>query len=279
MVPLIIVGPTASGKSARALQLAQDQPSTIINADSMQIYAGLPILTAQPLTWPEDAPHVLYGYRAVDHAATAAAWAEDAVTATHHSVKMGRRPIIVGGTGLYINTLRHGLSPIPSVPEEIRAATRALLAEIGPAALHTRLRAYDPVIAARLQPTDSQRICRAWEVWQTTGTPLSVWQQLPSQKLHDFTFEILHVDLPKHELDQRIWERLEMMIAQEVIDEVADFAEQLAQRPSPLTKAVGYSELLAYVQGRTSLDDALARAAAATRQYAKRQRTWFKHQL
>jgi hypothetical protein len=177
---LVVAGPTASGKSALAARLARDFGGIVINADSMQVYRDLPILTAQPSAAAKAAvPHRLYGFLALDDVCSADRWATLArqeIGAAHDS---GKLPILCGGTGLYLRALMHGFSPIPEVPAGVRQAARDLLEQIGSVALRERLAAGDPVSAARLHANDRQRIARAWEVLQATGRPISEWQALP----------------------------------------------------------------------------------------------------
>ena len=174
---LVIGGPTASGKSAIAMELARALDGVVINADSMQVYAELPILTAQPDAAARAAvPHRLYGVLSAAEACSAARWADMAWAAIDDAVREGLQPIVVGGTGLYIRAMMRGLAPVPEIPPEIRAEARKLLHELGPVTLHARLAGRDPAGAARLQPTDPQRLARAWEVLEATGRSLTDWQ-------------------------------------------------------------------------------------------------------
>ncbi len=187
---LVVAGPTASGKSALAARLARDFGGIVINADSMQVYRDLPILTAQPSEAAKAAaPHRLYGFLALDDVCSADRWATLARQEIDAAHDAGKLPILCGGTGLYLRALMQGFSPIPEVPADVRQAARDLLEEIGSAALRERLAAGDPASAARLHANDRQRIARAWEVLQATGRPISEWQTLPPVAPGDLRFQ------------------------------------------------------------------------------------------
>ncbi len=274
----IIAGPTASGKSGHALNVARQSNGTIINADSLQIYDALPILTAQPDAGDRDVvPHLLYGVLPPTAQSTAADWVARAVQAIEETLDAGRTPIVVGGTGLYLKTLIQGLSPIPSVPDDIRLATRARHKAMGADAFYADLVTRDPIMAARLNKGDSQRVIRAMEVLEATGQSLSVWQALPPiPPRPEWRYDVTLI-LPQREvLYARCDARFRQMLTMGVLDEVAGFS---GPADSPCTKALGYTPLLNYLQGRVSLDDAVAQAQQDTRHYAKRQVTWFKGQL
>jgi len=180
---VLIAGPTASGKSAQALALAEEIGGVVINADSMQVYREAPILTAQPGDADKArAPHLLYGQVSAAEAYSVGAWRDDAIKALAEARAMGRIPIFVGGTGLYFMALTDGLAEVPPTPPEIRDAARALLDDIGVEALHARLTDRDPLTASRLRPTDPQRVLRAFEVFEATGRPLAEWQGAPATR-------------------------------------------------------------------------------------------------
>ncbi|WP_368413139.1 tRNA (adenosine(37)-N6)-dimethylallyltransferase MiaA [Dongia sp.] len=277
---IVIAGPTASGKSALALDLAKALGGTIINADSMQVYRDLPILTAQP----DDAdlgrvPHRLYGFLDLDDACDAQRWAGLAAAEIATVIEAGGVPIVVGGTGLYLRALTTGFSPLPEIADAARHAARTMVAEQGAPAIHELLLARDPASAARIKPTDRQRIARAWEVLIATDRPLSWWQsQAPvAPTTHRFLTLVLNPD--RAALYQAVEGRFRTMLDRGVLAEVAA-AEQLpGQAVAGGRKALGYPELAAVVQGSMELETAIPAAQQATRRYAKRQLTWFRHQI
>jgi tRNA dimethylallyltransferase len=279
---IVIAGATASGKSALALDLAADLGGSVINADSMQIYRELPILTAQPDPAAMAAvPHRLYGILPLDDPATAARWAELAAVEIRNAWAAGRPPFLVGGTGLYLRALLEGFAPIPEIDPAHRAAAQAMLAELGAAGLHARLLARDPETAAKLRPSDSQRLMRAWEVLAGTGRPLAWWQQQPSAP--PLALEALSfVTAPaRDQLYAACDDRLITMVARGALDEVAAArqAHPGADSEQAGFKALGFRELGRHLDGAWSLEEAVAAAQQATRNYAKRQGTWFRRQL
>jgi tRNA dimethylallyltransferase len=284
---IVVAGPTASGKSALAVDLARDFDGVVINADSMQVYRDLPILTAQPdAAQLAAAPHRLYGALALDDACTAARWAAMALAEIHRAQGEAKLPILVGGTGLYLKALAQGLSPIPEVPQEQRAVTHAVVDEIGSAELHRRLAEADPEIAAKLQPNDRQRVMRAWDVLQATGKSLAWWQKQPGEAPQGAAGEALrfrtHVVLPARDaLYEACERRFDAMLAAGALDEVRAAAAKYpaAKRQAAGFKALGFRELAGLVAGETSLEAATQGAKQATRNYAKRQLTWFRYQV
>jgi tRNA dimethylallyltransferase len=276
---IIVAGPTCSGKSALALDLAERLGGTIINADSMQVYREVRILTARPTASDEArAPHRLYGIRPAAEPASAAWWREAALEAIADTIAAGRTPILCGGTGLYLAALAQGLAVIPDPGAAARTEARALLASHGPAALHGRLTEADPETAATLRPTDSQRIARAWEVWRGTGTGLAEWQrrQAPADPL-PLDFTILLLDPPRDALRAAIAARAATMIAQGAIDEVSALLGQNLDASLPAMRAHGVPEFSAYLRGEIGLAEAQRRVCLVTGQYTKRQATWFRH--
>ncbi|MFC7473353.1 tRNA (adenosine(37)-N6)-dimethylallyltransferase MiaA [Dankookia sp. GCM10030260] len=276
---LIVAGPTASGKSALALDLARRLGGVVINADSMQLYAELRVLTARPTPAEEAAvPHRLYGVRPAAEAASVAWWRGQALAEMDAARATGRLPILCGGTGLYFLSLTEGLSALPPVPAEARAAARALLAEIGAPALHARLAAADPETAARLRPGDSQRLARAWEVWAGTGRGLAAWQR---QGAHTgpapWRFAAVLLDPPRDRLRAAIAARFDAMLAGGALAEVAALGALGLDAALPAMRAHGVPELLAHLAGRVPLAAARQRAVLNTGQYTKRQATWFRH--
>ena len=281
----IIAGPTASGKSARAIEIAQQENGVIINCDSMQIYDGLPILTAQPPpTDLEKAEHKLYSALHPNDPCSAGEWRRRADPVIRETLAQGKTPVIVGGTGLYIKALTEGLSPIPPVPDDIRAAAVARQKLLGNPAFHAELEKRDPVMAARFHPSHTARLIRAWEVLDATGKSLADWQK--EDRLappDDWNFEI-EIIIPERPVQhQRCNDRLLWMIDNGVLEEIEEFAKRVdsgeIRSDTPLLKALGYKQLLAYINGELSKEDAIAQAQAKTRQYAKQQVTWFRHQL
>ncbi|MBK1659847.1 tRNA (adenosine(37)-N6)-dimethylallyltransferase MiaA [Paracraurococcus ruber] len=276
---ILVAGPTASGKSALALGLARRLGGTVINADSMQVYRDLRVLTARP-TPAEEAlvPHVLYGIRPAAAAASVAWWREEALAAMAAARAAGRLPILCGGTGLYFAALTQGLSAIPPVPAAARAEARALLAEIGAPALHARLAAADPETAATLRPADSQRVARAWEVWRGTGRGLLAWQREAGRTgPAPARFAAVLLDPPRDALRTAIARRFDAMLAAGALEEVRALAAQGLDPALPAMRAHGVPELLAHLQGTMTLAAARERAVLNTGQYTKRQATWFRH--
>lgn len=281
----VIGGPTASGKSAHALALAQEKNGVILNADSMQIYDGLPLLTAQPSA--EDlgqAPHSLYGALHPNAACSAGNYREMVEPLIADILAQGKTPIIVGGSGLYIKALTQGLSPMPDIPPAIRAAASAKQKALGNPAFHAALAKRDPVMAERLEPFNTARLVRAWEVLEATGKSLSEWQKAPlvGPPAH-WQFEITLIMPERETLYARCNARLEWMVENGVLDEIEAFQAQIDKgdiaADALLTHALGYAPLLAYIKGDMTRLDALTRAQGETRRYAKRQVTWFKHQI
>ena len=279
---IVIAGATASGKSALAVELASGFAGTIINADSMQIYRDLPILTAQPDAASMAAlPHRLYGVLPLDDPATAARWAELAAREIKAAWATGRPPFLVGGTGLYLKALLEGFAPIPEIDPTHRAEAQALLAELGVGGLHARLQTRDPETAAKLRPSDSQRLMRAWEVFAATGKPLVWWQKRPSSP--PVAVEALSfVTAPaRDQLYAACDDRLITMVAKGAVEEVGAARRTYPQADQEQAgfKALGFRELARHLDGELSLGEAVLAAQQATRNYAKRQGTWFRRQL
>jgi tRNA dimethylallyltransferase len=278
---LLVAGPTASGKSALALALAEHLQGTIINADSMQVYRELRVLTARP-TSEEEArvPHRLYGIRPAAQPSSAAWWRSEALAAMQAAHNTGNLPILTGGTGLYFAALTQGLADIPDPGLQARAEARTLLAQLGAPALHARLAAEDPTTAANLKPNDSQRIARAWEVWRGTGTGLAGWQaqgQAVHGTLPPWRFTAILLDPPREALRAAIATRFATMLAQGAMEEVRALLEQRLDPALPAMRAHGVPELSAYLRGELTLEQAGRRTELVTGQYTKRQATWFRH--
>ncbi|MDP5281173.1 tRNA (adenosine(37)-N6)-dimethylallyltransferase MiaA [Sphingomonas sp. DG1-23] len=272
----LIAGPTASGKSALALALAEKHRGTVINADSMQVYADLRILTARPTREEETrVPHRLFGHVDGADSYSAARWAIEAHAAITEAHAGGRLPILVGGTGLYLRTLIDGIAPVPEIDPAIRSAVRAL--DVADA--HAQLAGLDPEGAARLGPADTSRVARALEVVRSTGQPLAHWHR---QRVGGIADEIRLVPLIL--LPDRDWlgERIDRRFA-EMLEAGRDEAEALLARTdipadAPVLRAIGVPELRALFAGESDVVQAMAAGALATRQYAKRQYTWFRRQ-
>lgn len=281
--PVIVIGgPTASGKSSLAVTIADRLKGRVINADSMQVYRDLPILTAQPeVADLALVPHRLYGFLALTDLCSAARWADWALVEIAAAHAADELPIVVGGTGLYLRSLMEGMSPIPDVAPAQRAEAQVLLADIGVVALHARLNAVDPEMGRRLHPHDSQRVMRAWEVLQATGRSLADWQLVPSVPPAGLAFQSWVLLPPRNQLYAACDRRFSLMLEKGALAEVDAalglYGEQILDMPGG--KALGLADLAASQAGRKSLDEAVAAAQQATRNYAKRQTTWFRRQL
>jgi tRNA dimethylallyltransferase len=278
---ILIAGPTASGKSALALALAQATGGVIVNADSMQVYRDLRVLTARPAREEEAvAPHRLYGH--IDAAVnfSAGAWVADAANVLAEARGQNRLPIFVGGSGLYFKALTRGLSAVPPIPPDVREDVRARLARDGVEAVHAALLQRDPVSAERLKPRDRTRIARALEVVEATGRSLTDWHRdgLPPQ-LAPGTFGAVFLSPERDELYTRIDARFDAMLQAGALDEVAALASRKLDSLLPAMKAHGVPALIRHLDGELTLEQAAVIGRADTRHYAKRQFTWFRHQL
>lgn len=279
--PILIAGPTASGKSALALALAERLGGTIINADAMQVYRELRVLTARPgEAETERAPHRLYGHVPGAEAYSAARFASEAAAAIAEAQQAGRVPIVVGGTGLYFTALTEGLSPIPSIPDDIRTHWRDRAAEIGPAALHAVLAERDPEMAARLRPTDPQRLVRALEVLDATGVSLAGWQAKPGEPVVRWEEgRAFVVSRERDELNARCDARFDAMIAEGAIEEVGALLQLGLDPDLPVMRALGVKPLADALGGRMSVEAASEAAKTETRRYVKRQMTWLRRNM
>ncbi|WP_315760495.1 tRNA (adenosine(37)-N6)-dimethylallyltransferase MiaA [Sphingomonas sp. Y38-1Y] len=273
----LIAGPTASGKSALAIALARASNGTVINADSAQVYRDLRILSARPSPGEEaQAPHRLFGYIDGAESCSAARWAADARTEIDAAHADGRVPILVGGTGLYLRTLLDGIAPVPPIDPAIRAEVRALPV----AEAHAALSREDPEAAARLAAADTTRVARALEVVRSTGCPLWRWQAAREGGIAERVTLRPLILLPDREwLFARCDARLATMFEDGGVEEVrALLARDDLSADAPIRRAIGVPEIAAWLAGETDRDTALERARLATRQYAKRQFTWFRNQ-
>ena len=278
---VLIAGPTASGKSALALELAQKTGGAIINADSMQVYRDLRVITARP-TPEEEAkvPHHLYGH--VDAAVNFSAghWVADAAAAIAEVRTQNRLPIFVGGSGLYFKALTRGLSAVPPIPPPIREGVRARLERDGVEALHAELAQRDPDTAERLKPRDRTRIARALEVVEATGRSLTDWHRegLPPL-LPQGQSSALFLAPDRDQLYARIDARFDAMLNDGALEEVAALAARHLDPLLPAMKAHGVPALIEHLRGGITRAEAAAVGRVNTRHYAKRQFTWFRHQL
>jgi tRNA dimethylallyltransferase len=277
---IVIGGPTASGKSWVARELARTLGGVVINADSMQVYAELPILTAQPdASAMAQVPHRLYGVMSVRETCSAARWADLAWREIDAAAGAGLIPIVAGGTGLYLRTLRRGLAPVPEIPAGIRERALSLLAEVGPEAFHRRLVARDPKAAAQIRPRDRQRLARAWEVLEATGRSLSDWQAEATTGRPDVEFLAIVLDPDRKSLYAAIDRRFADMVRHGALEEARRLAAMALPSHAPALKALGLRELRDHLAGGIDLATATAAAQQASRRYAKRQMTWFRHQI
>lgn len=280
--PILIAGPTASGKSGLALRLAEElAPAAIVNVDSMQVYTELPILSARPgVEEQERAPHRLYGHVPAREAYSAGRFVREAAAEIERARHEGRRPILVGGTGLYFKALLEGLSPVPDIPDEIRSHWRAFGAVAQPGELHTLLATRDPASAARLLPSDTQRLVRALEVLDATGRSLTEWQGKVGRPVLRAEETVRLVLRPaRAELHARADARLEAMFAAGAVEEVEGLKQLQLDPALPAMRALGVRPLLRHLDGKIDRAAALELARLETRQYIKRQETWLSRHM
>jgi tRNA dimethylallyltransferase len=272
----LIAGPTASGKSALAMALAEAAGGIIVNADSAQVYRDLRIVSARPSAEDEDrVPHRLYGYRDGADACSAADWAADAKGSIAEAHAAGKLPVLVGGTGLYIRTLLDGIAPVPPIDAKVRAAVRAIPVDEAYAALARE----DPQTARRLRSTDTSRIARALEVVRSTGRTLATWQQARAGGLgEEVTLQPLILLPPREWLHARCDQRFEGIFSDQGLTEVSSLLERRLPPLAPVMRAIGVPQMAAFLRGELSREEALSAGRTATRQYAKRQYTWFNRQ-
>jgi tRNA dimethylallyltransferase len=278
---VLIAGPTAGGKSGLALRLAEQLPGVVINADSMQVYRELRILTARPTVEDEArAPHALYGFVSGAEAYSAGRYAVDAAAAIAEARAAGRVPIVVGGTGLYFKVLLEGLSPVPQVPAEVRAYWRGQAAMRPALELHALLQQKDPEMAARLMPTDPQRIVRALEVLESTGRSLAAWQRTPGSPVVDERQSVRLLVVPdRAQQVAAIDARFDAMLATGALDEVRGLLALGLSDELPVMRTLGVAPLAAHLKGQMDIETAVAAGKAETRQYAKRQLTWLRRNM
>jgi tRNA dimethylallyltransferase len=278
---ILIAGPTASGKSRLALELAEHHGGAVVNADSMQVYSVLDVLTARPSAEEMSrAPHLLYGHVPPGIAYSTGAWLRDVVSLADSGKFVSRRPIFVGGTGLYFRALEEGISEMPDIPKSIRERWRYELADKGSDKLHRILMREDPKVAMMLRAGDSQRIVRALEVLEASGSSILEWQAERGKPLVDReSARFIVIEPDRSELVSRIDRRFDGMIGAGALEEVKALEALNLDPQLPAMKAIGVRELKAALAGEFSMAEAMERAKIATRQYAKRQSTWFRNQF
>ncbi|HEY6860155.1 MAG TPA: tRNA (adenosine(37)-N6)-dimethylallyltransferase MiaA [Pseudolabrys sp.] len=278
---VLIAGPTASGKSALALELAERFGGVIVNADSMQVYRDLRIITARPTPEEEKrTPHRLYGFVDAAENYSVGRWCRDVAEVLKEARSQGRIPILVGGTGLYFKALTTGLAAVPPIPADIRAEVRSRLQREGPPALHAELARLDPATAQRVTINDRSRISRALEVVLATGRPLSDWHSEGLPPLIDSKrVAKIFISCERKELVHRIERRFAAMLKSGALEEVGRLAARGLDPSLPAMKAHGVPWLIRHLDGEISLEEAAAGAVMDTRRYAKRQLTWFRNQM
>jgi tRNA dimethylallyltransferase len=276
---VLIAGPTASGKSRLAMELAESIGGVVVNADSMQIYRESRILTARPLDADmARVPHLLYGHVSARELYSVGRYQSDATNALAQARVTDRVPIFTGGTGMYFSALTEGLAAIPPIPPAIRECARARLEKIGVVALHAELVSRDLETASRLRPTDPQRVLRAYEVFEATGRPLVRWQkEMGKPVLDGLRLRKFVVDIPRPELRARIEARFKAMLSEGALDEAA-MLEGL-DPALPAAKILGLRELWALRRGDLTEAEGITLAVTSTRQFAKRQMTWFRGRM
>ena len=281
-LPVVVVaGPTASGKSALALSLAERFDGVVINADSMQLYLELNILTDRPnLEALTRAPHVLYGGVAAAQRCSAGQWLAMASAEIEHARQKRRVAIVTGGTGLYLRALTVGLADIPEIPPAIRRDARSRLMAVGAAGIHAELTRSDPIMAARLHASDGQRLARAWEVLEATGQSLADWQDAPNQAPPaDWSFFSIQLMPPRETVYVACDTRFDHMMARGALEEARALAALNLDPNLPAMKAVGVPPLIRFINGEIPLEEACRLAQRDTRRFARRQIAWYRNQL
>ncbi|MBP5215646.1 MAG: tRNA (adenosine(37)-N6)-dimethylallyltransferase MiaA [Alphaproteobacteria bacterium] len=279
---LIIAGPTASGKSSLAIEMAKSDNGVVINCDSMQIYKGIPIIAATPSEKEkQEAEHRLYELYDCAKRGNVVEWLDLAVKEIKSLWAEKRLPVVVGGTGLYIDALLNGCTPIPEVPEEIRQRIHQQLLKEGLPKMYEYLQKIDEEIAAKISASDKTRIMRAIEIYEFTGKKVSEWYKMPlKKKLAEANFLTVKIVPSLEEIEQRCRQRLDKMVYElGALQEITGLLKMNLSEDLPAMKALGVPELSRFIKGETSLEEALEEAKLHTRQYAKRQRTWLRNRL
>ncbi|MDR1693839.1 MAG: tRNA (adenosine(37)-N6)-dimethylallyltransferase MiaA [Lactobacillaceae bacterium] len=278
---IVIGGPTASGKSSLALDVAKEFDGIIINADSMQIYKDTPILSACPTEdEKKQIPHKLYGLFESARHGTVAEWLKLAAAEIRNAWKNGKMPVVVGGSGMYIDILINGMSPISETSVKIQQETAALLDKIGSHGIHKILEEKDPETAKKLSPNDTTRVRRAYEVLQDTGKSISEWHKEPNiRPIPEAEFYVIKIIPSAQDLDEASFWRFDKMLELGALEEAKKIMSLGLNKNLPAMKALGVPELIDHLEGRTALSEAIVLAKLHTRQYAKRQRTWFNNKL
>lgn len=278
---IIVVGPTASGKSAMAIDIALALNGVVVNADSMQVYKGMPIITAAPTAEDKKkVEHRLYEIYEPTFRGNVVDWLKLVSAEIRNIWSEGKVPVLVGGTGLYIENLMQGTTPVPEIDEKIRKKVQKMVNGEGLPAVYAKLKEVDPILGEKLNPNDASRIKRAYEVYLSTGKPLSAWQAEPRVNyLPEAKFFVIKLCPPTDELDKLAFERFDKMVKQGAIEEVERLYKQKLDESLPAMKALGVPELIENFRGKVNIYTAVQNAKLHTRQYAKRQRTWFKNKL
>ncbi len=278
---VVIGGPTASGKSGLAIDIAKMYNGEVINADSMQVYCGLPILSAVPsLEERQGIPHHLYEIYEPSVNGTVVDWLNLAVAKIQEVWARGKLPVVVGGTGMYLDNLVNGTTPIPEPDEKIRQQILSLQGQLNAEEFYERLRQIDAAGAAMLNPNDTTRVRRAYEIFEQTGMSIAEWYQKPMvKKIPEADFVTIKLVPPADVLDERCYRRFDMMVEAGAVDEVRRLLLLRLDEKLPAMKMLGVPELAGFVQGVCSLDKSVEEAKRHTRQYAKRQRTWFRNKF
>lgn len=278
---IVIAGPTASGKSALALDIARRYGGEIINADSMQVYQGTPVISAVPSAAERaEIPHHLYEIYPPSVNGTVVDWLERAAAVVRDVWSRGRLPVVAGGTGMYIDNLINGTTPIPEPQPEVRKQVRQLAAELGQKGLYALLQQKDPAGAAKLSPNDTTRVRRAYEIFLQTDISIADWYRRPMiKKLPEADFRVIKIIPETAELDERCYRRFDMMMKNGAVEEVRCLLSLHLDKNMPAMKMLGVPELASYLSGGLILTEAVDLAKLHTRQYAKRQRTWFRNKL
>ena len=278
---IVIAGPTASGKSQLAIDVAKAVDGVVINADSQQVYNCTPLLSACPDDRDKKiVPHRLYEIWGIEKNGSVVEWLNLAAEEIRKAWEEGKMPVVVGGTGLYIDNLINGTTPIPETKPEVRRKVMKMLEEDGVQVLHAKLAEVDAEAAARLNRNDTTRVRRAYEVWLDTGKTLSEWHRLPMKKvLPDAEFTVVKILPPQEELDERCFCRFDKMMEAGALEEAESIYAKKYNDKLPAMRALGVPELLAYLKGQCSKREAVEKAKLHSRQYAKRQRTWFANKL